>query len=187
MLVEDCLSISQKSFGKDWDRIKRGEKFQGEVQITPRLSLSYWTENKDGEMQIVIAIGADLQTITLSTSELTYGTHFFFVCQCEKSCHKLYLPPGSKEWKCFKCSPTLKYGSSQTSSNPYIGAILYKARWMNKAMQLEEMVGRRRIYNNNFTRRYLSFLSASKKAGIDNLVDNASILFSIMRERTQSI
>ncbi|MEK7539419.1 MAG: hypothetical protein AAB595_02175 [Patescibacteria group bacterium] len=177
MTTESYLSISPKTFGKDWDCIKNGKEVDGETNLTSKLPLGYWTEKNGLGTKLTLSFGPETQNIILSQKELPYGTRFLFTCECGKTCNNLYLH--KNKWRCGKCAG-LKYESSRINRHSTIGSILYRAMWANKATDINEVIGRHKIYRNKPTRKFKSFIKAATKACLDSHVRAANMLVSLV-------
>lgn len=69
--------------------------------------------NFPGGPILVLAGAGHAQAIRFRSSAVTFGRRFYFVCEeCERSCGKLFLPPGSGHFFCFRCH-RLRYWSQR--------------------------------------------------------------------------
>jgi hypothetical protein len=68
--------------------------------------------NSMGGPLLLLARDGFAQTIPFRASAVTFGSRFYFLCECGRSCGKLFLPPGANRFACRRCH-RLRYDSQR--------------------------------------------------------------------------
>ena len=68
--------------------------------------------NSMGGPLLLLAGDGFAQTIPFRASAVTFGSRFYFLCECGRSCGKLFLPPGANRFACRRCH-RLRYDSQR--------------------------------------------------------------------------
>lgn len=183
-LIEGCPSLTIGSVKRDLGRCRMKEAdITGAINIVHGaviLTVDYWFEYIDNNAFFVISVdGHAPQRILLSEQELYFGTRNYFVCDCGKRVHKLYLPPGKAEFRCRSCYKLI-YELSTINRNSTHGRLLYIAnRTIKLANRRADMS--RIIYKSRYTKKYKRFLRLCEKAGLNNVVKDARDLMAAIK------
>ena len=151
-LVEECSAISIGSIKKD-----------------PRF------EYKDGDESIFFYDSEGLsQQILISEQAITFGVRRYFVCDCGVRVNKLFLPPGMRGYKCRNCYK-LRYELTTINPRSIHGKLMYRTNRMIKLTNKRTDLNRI-FYKGRYTKRFNRFLHLCARAGLVEVVENASKL-----------
>mgnify|MGYP001602760634 CR=1 FL=1 len=190
ILVEDCDYIYiSNAIKKDLRRYRKArDNISGIIDIgydgIKKLTCNYWFDKDTSNATFfVISVGGNHlpQSILISEIKLHFGTRSCFVCECGRQAYKLYLPSEKIELKCRLCYK-LRYELSMINRHSEHGNFLYIAKQTLKLINQQPNTNRR-IYKNQYTRRFKSFLKLCGKVGFNDIVRDAQYFMTEIKNQ----
>jgi len=176
-LVEECFFLTPKDVGRRPDRIRK----LGVNSLKRRPEITYWFDNMSAPSCLFVSIdGHEPQRFFWELTELTFGEREYFYCPCGHRATKLYLPPGSNEFKCRKCH-NLKYELSTFNKKSVAGRSIYQINRLNKLIVSRESMDRI-FYNGEYTKKFKRIIGLCEKAGLKNVVRSANNLKTLIKD-----
>ena len=175
-LIEECFYI------KPMEMIQTMEyRSTGDYIAKKRPDITYWLNDPADISNVTVSVaGGEPQVIYFEFVWLTYGERAYFKCPfCDLVVGKLYLPRGSKEFKCRKCHK-LCYFLQTFNKNSIAGKQFYKMDRMRKLAQTRESMGRI-FYNGEYSKKFKRFLGLCEKVGLNDAVNGAQGLMALLK------
>lgn len=147
-----------------------------------RDDIRHWTEytRDNDEFCLFVAVGAsEPQKIFVEEFLTLFMYRPCFVCECRRPALKLYLPPHQTTFKCRRCHH-LRYLSTTFNKKTPQGNALYQLNRLDK-LSRQRMNIRTPIYLGKFTHKFQRFLRMCKRAGLDNVVEDARGLMEVIK------
>lgn len=174
--VEECTTITPKQVL----RILKGYSESG--IDAKKANVGCWLDNPNEPDLISASIsGHDPQTLCLEWIDMTFGPVAFFKCNCGLRASKLYLPPGTAEFRCRQCY-RLKYELSNLNRKSAAGLPIYRFDRMVKLADERNSISRI-FYDGKFTRRFSQYLARCRKYGFKELAESAEGLLEIVKSQ----
>lgn len=168
-IVENCFVLTMAALDE-------------EAHNTWRDDMRHWTEytRDNDEFCLFVAVGASEPQKIFVEEFLTLFTYKpCFVCECRRPALKLYLPPHQTIFKCRRCH-RLRYLSTTFNKKTAQGKALYQLNRLDK-LSRQRMNIRTPIYRGKFTHKFQRFLRMCKRAGLDNVVEDAQGLMEVIK------
>jgi hypothetical protein len=156
-------------------------RITGDYSAKKRPDISYWLNDPADISNVTVsAAGGDPQIIYFEFVWITYGERAYFKCpSCDLVVSKLYLPKGSKEFKCRKCHG-LQYYLTTFNKNSVAGRQFYKMDRLQKLAKTRESMGRI-FYKGEYSKKFKRFLGLCEKAGFYEDVKSAQNLMELIK------
>ena len=187
MLVEACYALTTKLFKKDIARaMAKKDNAKGCFDIIldkQKLLADYWFEYENHDTYLVINYesGNLPQKILLTIQELTFGTRAYFTCECGYVASSLYIRPNSLQMRCRRCH-NLRYEVNSFNKGTIHGKALYQLSRRIKIMNIRESIDRP-FYKGDYCGRFKRFLELAKRAGLNDVVEDAAKLLEFVKAK----